>query len=368
MIKSKFPKQLLLLLGIVFLFILFKVLELTLVHQDKMTSITGLSDSSSGVSLFIDWINTQSPESATLTRKPFLKIDEFSSVETLALLSPRSSFSKRETRLLEEFVRKGGKLILSFHSDKTHSVLSPLLTKLGISLPTEEIESFRNGIPQLVNSPSDQWLFKSGEEYAFYSLVKLKNSECIQDSISCFFSQHQIESGTVLVFSGLPFFSNGLLGKSQNAQAAFRLKTWAGKIVFDEYHHFFSDQSWVDFIRKPKLSLPLFGFTVLLFLFFLFGHTPFHERHLRDPTVEDSVSLQSWNERVFFTMLGSSDFQKASQFHGRHLKRVMTRSGFIVELPTSLQVKSRDTLLEEGSKLLSLHRHLLLRRRKGTKS
>lgn len=354
---------------ILIVFIFYEVTQYYVGEQAKLASVSGLGRSVMGVSIFYEWSNTLEPDSGNFLRHAFLKPHDLGKSKTIAILSPSAVVTDREARLVDEYVRKGGKLLISFHDDASFQSLYYLLKRFGIEISVAETERFTNGSPIVVTPVDDYLFFRKGEQYAFYSLKLLNTPQCSANSMACYVLEKAVGKGSVLLLAGLPFFSNGLIGKSDNADASLRLRDWAGGISFDEYHHFFSDRSFWDLIVNPAFSVPLFGMALLLILFFLFAHTRFHERHRERSELMPAQSVHEWNEGIVSSSLTNFSRAEALDLHYEYIERIFRRTlPYSAEhqlIPTPMMTgRSESEMLREGSKLISLHRKLLLQRRR----
>ncbi|NQW45176.1 MAG: DUF4350 domain-containing protein [Deltaproteobacteria bacterium] len=362
---TTFKGRLFLVFLVLLVFVGYEFISHSSEKQTKDASVSGLSHSVMGVSILYEWMNALHADSGKLFQRAYLKSSDLESSGTIAILSPRARISEREAGLLQSFVQKGGKLIVSFHDDASLLNLSLLLKRLEMNLSVEETTHFTNGAPTLVAALENDLFFRNGEQYAFYSINILNNADCSRDRLSCYFTKKQVGSGYVVLLAGLPFFSNGLIGQANNSDAALRIMDWAKTISFDEYHHFFSDRSVLDLIANPSFSLPLLGMALLLVLFFLFAHTKFHRRHLEEQATTPGHSVHEWNEGVVSASLTAFARQNALTFHHSHLVKIFQRvkNAPVISKP-NISDNSEAEMIREASTLIFLHKKLLLQKRR----
>ena len=240
---------------------------------------TSLSRSMAGLSLFFDMKNAVYRDSARLHRKPFLFERDFDGFDSIFILSPLSPISDREGELIMKQVKLGKKLILSFHDEKTHAYLLPLIRHLGMVTTTSEDQDFKNGHAFEIESEMNSSISREGERYHVYSSSRMVAGNavagCQLTPLLCYFSETKVGDGTVLLFAGLPPFGNGLISRGDNRLLAFRLAEWSGRALVDEYHHFFTEKTMTDLWMDPRFLLPILGFVILALLYFTFAHTEF---------------------------------------------------------------------------------------------
>ena len=328
---------------------------------EKLKAVTAFGRSATGTSAFHQWLIETKAAPAKLARKALLHETDLGT-EAYAILSPRSPVTARESKQLHAFVQKGGKLILSFHDIPTRKNLAHLVGVLGFSFSVQEAPAFENGKATVVEVEKDDLLFKKGEKIAFYSADQLGGFACALNSLGCFREIHEVGKGTVLLLAGLPFFSNGLIGLENNAAAALRLARWGNGIAFDEFHHFFSDRTWVDLLLNLSFSLPLLGLLLLLILFFVFGHTRFHQKQ-REVPPPSANSMHDWNEGIVTASVTNYSLAEAMAFHRRSLQQIFKR-GVAEPLPPEPAGENRRGKLKLAADMLRSHQNFLLRKRK----
>ncbi len=331
-------------------------------RREVFATPTSLSRRIAGLSVFTEIKNATAPGSVRIQKKPFLFERDFHGIDTVFILSPLSPVSAREAELVAGRVRAGKKLVVSFHDDRARRNLSPLLERLGIHLPWSEDAAFRNGGTASVENDHNSSLFREGERYEFYGAGRFEGEgvgadamDCRLSAALCYARETRVGEGTVLVISGLPPFSNGLISRAENRAVAFRLAEWSGRALFDEYHHFFSEKTAKDLWLEPRFVLPIAGFAVGAILFFLFAHTPARPRRAGAP--RPHRSYHDLNREILATLLGTDDaLSGAIRKHASFLKRRFPdQSGAI------------DAEIGAGgvaalARLLLLHQRILTRR------
>lgn len=330
-------------------------------NAEKHRSVTVFGRSALGTSVFHQWLTETKAAPTRLAQKAVLTESDVGN-EAYAILSPRAPISKREAKQLEAFVRNGGKLILSSHNEATQRNLRYLATQLNVALPDEEVEGFTNAIAVTLSVTKDDALFRRGEKIAFYSAHQFGGRACATDPLACYRQIHSLDKGTVLVLAGLPFFANGLIAQADNSAAALRLAAWGKGITFDEYHHFFSDRTWLDLLKNLSFSVPMFGMLLLMILYFVFGHAEFHQK--RPPAEKlPANSMHDWNEGIVTASVTRDSLPAALAFHRRCLEALFRR-GIAEPLPPQNGGGDRKELLRVALEMVRSHQNFLLRKRK----
>ncbi len=129
-------------------------------------------------------------------------------------------------------------------------------------------------------SSGERVLFEPQQQYGFYSLIQFDRA-CEPHPLDCFAQHTKIGQGDVLLLLGLPLAANAMVEHLNNIDFTLALGHWAPRLLIDEYHHFFTHKTFRDLTARMDFTLPLGGMIVGLILFFLFGHSNFHERALR---------------------------------------------------------------------------------------
>jgi len=267
----------------------FKLIESYLIPKRiRESGSTSYNDRNVGLSMAHQYFQTQGKD-YQIFKKAFLKIDELSSLKTLIIAAPLFSLSERESRILQEFVRKGGNLVLLVATRESYSLFGDLLRSLNIStLPIEENPSFENKKTESVKYRDSNFIFRSDEEYSVYSSFQFQNDKCSRDSRGdCFTQYHVVGSGQVSIFLGVPFLSNTMLQRGQNSHLAFRLNRDFGPLGIDEYHHLFSQYTFYDLLKLPQFAFPMLGFLLLMIAYFFFARSRLHDHTVspKDPVL-----------------------------------------------------------------------------------
>ncbi|MES2962880.1 MAG: DUF4350 domain-containing protein, partial [Bdellovibrionota bacterium] len=229
------------------------------------------SNTPTGIKIFADLKENLQPSSATQWRRPFLKVEDLERFDALFIVAPKISLSAREEGFILDWVKAGGKLILSAENDEGVARISGFLGKAGISPLIDETPGFKNGRAVEYEAKEDSGFVKAGEKYFAYSPVRFQDSLCLKDPGTCWSREGAIESGTVTVFLGFPPFSNAMIDRGDNRKIAARLALGTKRVAFDEYHLLVTEKTTKDLFLDPAFALPLLGMIIGLLLYFLAG-------------------------------------------------------------------------------------------------
>lgn len=235
-------------------------------HREKMSSVTVFGKSGGGVGLFYELLQRQQV-ATTVLQRPFLTQEAFSGAKTVLLLSPSMSLSDREVGQLLDFTSEGGNLFISVHNKKTFESLVSLFRKLGLPTVVEDTPNFKNGVTETTTNKEPIGPFRPTESYQVYSPIRF--GPCLD---SCYARTVKYQKGLVTLHLGLPVFSNVLISKADNKNVAFRLAA-RPPLLFDEFHHFFSDRTFGDLLARPPFLLTMLGIVTVLLLFFFFSYS-----------------------------------------------------------------------------------------------
>jgi len=354
-------------------FIVYLLYQLHSAKEDKISTTTSLGQRAPGTSVFFELINALGGTAKT-QQSPYLEaIPQTNASEAIAVLSPSAPFTEREGRLFSLFVEKGGTLLLSLHAPQHEDSTKALFRELGISPRFSEDPQFKNRNPIAVKANHTNAFFQAGESYAFYGLLQLED-HCKSDPLACRFAEYSIGKGKVYLFASLPPFSNGLLAHADNRKLALRIAKIFPRMTFDEYHHYFSDRTFWDMMKRPAFGLTIAGIFIMLLLFFFFAHTPLHDKHLIPPPRKRTSTFHDFNEHFLQTAIKKPAHYRdnLSQYY-IFLKSLFpeARERIIVQqrrhdAEISNQAITQVGFLREVSKIIGFHHHLLKRKGKIT--
>lgn len=274
-------------------------------ENTRQGTVTAFSQRAFGSSILFDLFRRHD-KPVHLKQQVWLKASDTNGFSTIAIFSPSTPISWMEVKVLKEFVKNGGKLIVSAHSDSTVRVISPLVREFGTELVTKPDLSFKNGQMNPATAESDSDLFRKNDLYHFYSATQFDVPTCPKSQMDCYVKVLRYEKGSVTVILGLPPVANALIGFVANRQVAFRMLTF-GPLVIDEYHHFFSDKTFWDLMKKPAFGLTIVGIILTLLLYFFFAYTPFHEQTQVAPRELPSRSYHDLNRGLLRQILKQSE-------------------------------------------------------------
>lgn len=253
-------------------------------RAEQHRAVTVYSRSNKSLSLFREWKETTPGQSVSINRKAFLFPQALAEFDAIMIASPRMHIQSKEAKNLADYVANGGRLVLSAHDRKTYENLSSVLYKLGIDAAIQDHEEFTNKQISAVTPPGKHPLFDPQRQYGFYSLIQFdcacesEASACAPQELDCFVHHKDFDRGQILLLLGLPLPANAMVERLDNIDFTLALGRWAPHLLIDEYHHFFTDKTFKDLVARLDFTLPLGGMIVGLVLFFLFGHSRFHER------------------------------------------------------------------------------------------
>jgi len=334
-------------------------------QASRRTSSSVYSDSSQGIHIFFQLAEKIRSGSASIQRK-VLSPSSLNPEGALFLLSPKKIIKRQEVEVITDFVKKGGELFLSFETKRAFENLYPLLEALELPLKFKKDEIFKNGRLTSRSPPTNSSHFKVGETYAFYSKLGIEHPPCQENSFDCYALERPIGEGRVLLMAGLPLLSNVLISEFDNRQLAFRILESGRNLVFNEFHHFYSDHTFWGLLKEPSFGLPLISLIALLLLLFLFGHSPIDEVQKEEEKYRETLSFHELNEKVLFGVLHRPGaLRGVFSLHQEFLEKIFPNEKVILKNlipkdPTVLKAQ----VLPKAREFIELHRKLL-RKRKG---
>lgn len=341
-------------------------------ESEKSAIIT--SDAPAGLSLFYELKNHLKPQSASVTRRPFLDPRSLEKIDTLMILAPRRPVTEHEADVIAKAVDHGLYLIISAPSRDSFRFVSSVLLATRTPLPSlSEDEKFINAQPISVKGSETQTVFSEQETYSFYSAFKLNAGDtfCELEKRYCYWREFTYGSGKIAVIAGLAPFSNGLIRLENNSTLASRLALLSGHILFDEYHQLFSEKTWFDFFTDPAFAGPLLGLIIGTLLFFTLAYHPFYELNRSAPKAGSRRSYHQFNQQiVLYAMQKPGSLISAVFAHAESMLRLFPREKAAIE-ETLLPLRETqgrptdETLRAIADRLLKLHQTIL--REKGRK-
>jgi hypothetical protein len=298
-------------------------------RANKLQTVTVYSRSNTSLSLFREWKEAAAAHTVAINIQAFLYPESLSEFDGIMIASPRLPISAKEASILAAYVRQGGRLIVSAHDASTYSSLSQVFRALGIHDAVQDNPAFQNKQVTVVVPRGTSEIFDPGKPYGFYSVIRFASDHCQENALACFAQEVVIDQGKVLVTLGLPLPANAMIGRLHNVDFTLALGQWAPRLLIDEYHHFFTEKTWKDLLTRADFAVPLGGMLAGLVLFFLFGHSPFHERPLSIPTSRSYHALHMNIVGKFLrnpTMAGA-----ALDKHRQFLQRLFPQHGKTIE-------------------------------------
>lgn len=282
------------------------------------------SSAGHGSKYFFELKNQLRPGSAVGWRRPILDAASLGSFDSFFLLGPRKPLSKREEKLLLEWVKAGGMLVLSFEDEAGQARIKPFLEAAGIRAFISDQPGFKNQISVPVRASASNSLFREGERYEFYSRLGFRDAECLSRAEACLFREGKIGDGALLVFAGIVPFANALIGRAENPRLATRLAARTRRAAIDEFHQFLTEKSMGDLLLDPTVMLPLAGFLCLALLYFFFGTGDFALQDRVPAETQVTTSYHALNKLIMEQVFANrSSFADAREWHVRALARML---------------------------------------------
>ena len=247
-------------------------------QASQLQAVTVYSRHNKSLSLFREWKEAVHGQSVSMHHKAFLFPDVLSAFDGIMIASPRRPIAAKEAKVLAAYVRQGGRLLLSAHDTGTYEHLQLLHDHLEINGAVTPHRGFKPQQVAAVIPAAGTELFEAGKPYGFYSLIQFSESACEPHSLDCFVRLIEVDQGKVLLILGLPLPANAMVSHLTNEDFTLAVGRWAPHLLIDEYHHFFTEKTWQDLLARAEFTIPLVGMIAGLVLFFLFGHSQFHER------------------------------------------------------------------------------------------
>ena len=343
--------------GLVLLVVFYVGTNILIQKNEKLSNTSVFSEGGSGLSLLYGLGEKLHPGSLDIARQIYVDESSMSGNKVIALFSPVASLSNREAELFKKFVTGGGILLVTFHSDAIWANLGTLKKAFGLGEEIKNVENFENGVPVDIRAEKDLGFFRKGERYSFYSSLQFDGGDCRFSEFNCYVSYHEVGKGQIWLMAGLPLVSNGLINRGDNSKVAFRIFETPGKVMVDEFHHFFSSKTLGDLLMFPPFILPILGMVAGLLLFFLFGYSEFYEPPRK--AAGEGRSYHDVGEKILMNFVGKEGVRaEVPEQFAQFIRRLFPEKNFNL----SEASEPRRKILE----LISYHQLIL--KQKGRRS
>ena len=323
-------------------------------NVNRYSSSTSFSRQAQGVSVLLEFLKRVKPFGVVVHKSATLDQNEFSRGDVFLALSPKSPYSAREARILKTFVENGGHLVISTESPQASANVEQLMKVFGLSETRKAFPDFVNrttvsGRPAVARGP-----IPDTAPLEFYSRYGFPSDGGLN-----FVKEETVGDGTVTLMTGIPIFANAMIGRGQNWRAAHQLAMAQGRVVFDEYHHLFSEKSVWSLLREPYFALPVFGTVLVAILFFTFGRFGRADAWSEAPPAPHSRSFHDFGNSVFKGLARQSRAEDLGvQEHASFLRSLFPDASHQI----SKVAAEKGAWLARGAGLLQLHKRLLRER------
>lgn len=238
--------------------------------KKKYETVNVFSQNADGLSIFYELSKRAYDGSVEVSKEAFLEEIDPQVYSALLILSPKLPISTREVELIETYLKKGGHLVLSVVNLQELAVVKPILATLKIDTETFVDKDFVNREVREIEVSDSSGLLKEKEIYSIYSARQLFKDTLPEKSDNYFISK-VLGKGRADIMLGIPVFSNALISLNDNREIAFRILEKPGKVLVDEYRHFYTNKTISDLLFSPSFFIPFFGIGILIFIFLLFS-------------------------------------------------------------------------------------------------
>lgn len=283
-------------------------------------SSTSFSNEALGTSAFLEIMQRFAPEKVSLLRHAIYNEEDLGGEGTLLIISsPLGEISLREAGIIRAFVEKGGWILLSCHQESCQQNVFRISQELSASFSTSRNQSYIAGQSEEISIQNSE-LFPPGT-YNFYSAQIFNTFEFEANQSGTKFTRElNLGRGRIFLISSVIPLANGLINRGDNSKLLGNILSKANKIIFDEYHHLFSEKNLGDLILTPWVSLPMTGLILAALAFFLFGEAPLTFKH---PSTFAAPSFHRFNQDTLRGLLQN----KAAYAQARELQhRVILRT------------------------------------------
>ncbi len=196
-------------------------------RAEQLQSVNVYSRNNKSLSLLREWKQTALGQSVVVNNKAFLFGDELGEFDGILIASPRLQISTKEAKVLTEYMRQGGRLLVSAHDQTTYANLGALWKQVGFDHAIQDMPNFANR--EVVPATTDEQasLFEPGQSYGFYSLIQFAGLRCQSNSLACFAQEIEVEQGNMVVTLGLPLPGNAMISHHHNIDFTLAFGQWA---------------------------------------------------------------------------------------------------------------------------------------------
>jgi hypothetical protein len=318
-----------------------------------------------GYRYFFEFMNRTEGVSAGRWRRPLLDATDLKPDGTFFLVSPKRPLSSHEAKALTDWVRNGGRLVLTFRDEPAAKRLRDWLEDNHLHLPEiEEMPGFTNGAATEVEGTGGSRFTAKGEKYWFYSYLGFKDSLCDSNPENCYIREISLGRGQIVAMAGVPPFANGMIERADNAKLAARLAYWSRASVFDEFHQFLTEKSLGDMASEPKILLPLVGFLIMTMFYLFFGSGDLTAKEFRKPRPRPLTTYHALGTEVLRRAVSSDGggMRDAADWHAGAICHLMpAEAGSVGEITGKMDADGGRTA---ALNLIRFHKNWLTLRGK----
>lgn len=228
-------------LGLGIVAALVSVTVMTGIQQGKESAIPYLSTSAApnGALALKLWLGELGYPSATSSLASF---DPGQDIRAIFILQPTLEITKNEWKFLDEWVQKGGILILAGDNAPTDAAMEHY--EFSLSFLPEPIVEFAASTP-LLNSPPTTSKIKTQAGYGL-TTSRIDYFPLVSANVLPIIVSLEQGKGMVILSSTPYSFSNQALKDDPNASLMLNLMTYIpeeGEVAFDEWHHGFRSEN-----------------------------------------------------------------------------------------------------------------------------
>ena len=328
--------------------------------RKKNETVNVYSYLADGLGVFYDLANRIDKNKIQVSKGAFLDKIDPNEYKSLLILSPKVPITKRETDLIKDYVNEGGTLIVSIVNKREMDIFEDLFSALEFKLDISANKEFKGKSVKSIRGDNEISFLSESETYAIYSAKVFGQVGKQTNTASDFFISTDIGNGRLEVMLGVPVISNALIGLNDNRQVAFEILNGPGKVLVDEYRHFFTEKTLADLFLNPSFFIPILGMAILVFIFMIFSDYPPNEKPLDDKLAKE-IGYHQLNSQIVFGLWKSKNlFNDAVSNQAKMLVRKFPASeDEILGVVQNLTEKGQPGVVLASKQLVLLHQKLL---------
>lgn len=253
----------------------------------------------SGLFIFGQFLKNSGLKPKILTDSQ-LKPLSFKPRSLLIIHSPRRLIRELEAKNYYNFVEEGGVLYLALQDELSSKLAENVFKQFDINGSIERRSQFKNQKTERITASHQlkTEVFGDPRPTMIYSSLQFIDGDSDFNKTTIVKS---IGAGQIVLQTGLPFFSNGIIDGDGNKTISTAVANSFDHVFINEYYHHYDKGLW-QLIKSPQFFFPMGLLVLALFLSIAYSNfehrLPKAPKYQKPPVQGDSLILASLGKRL----------------------------------------------------------------------